>query len=53
MILCKVDFVAILRVIFLKKDTDLYEKRNIGVFKSFCRDDWIRTSDHAPPRRVL
>lgn len=27
MILCKVDFVAILRVIFLKKDTDLLKKR--------------------------
>lgn len=26
MILCKVDFVAILRVIFLKKDTDLLKK---------------------------
>ena len=52
MILCKADFVAILRVIFFKKDTDLL-KKGIGVFKSFCRDDWIRTSDHSPPRRVL
>ena len=26
MILCKVDFVAILRVIFLKKDTDFLKK---------------------------
>ena len=31
------------------------KKKNLcgnGDFLLFCRDDWIRTSDHTPPRRV-
>ncbi len=36
----------------LNKKT-IKNKRRFYVEPSFCRDDWIRTSDHTPPRRVL
>ncbi len=37
---------------FLDKEKGIDNHQIINAF-FICRDDWIRTSDLAPPRRVL
>ena len=42
-----------LYLLLLIADENKKNRRNTAAYSFFCRDDWIRTSDNTPPRRVL